>query len=578
MAKTKRKRGQKFLNRFSRASMKVSREGKEHIRENIFQRVSHVRNVRLLVFEWSFLVTALILLALAQAFWFGDSYAENVFSDDGTYTEATIGEVNSLNPLFAITNSEETLSKLMFSTITAIDYSGHVGNQLAKSVTASEDGKNWTVVLKDGLKWSDGEPLTNEDVLFTVGLIKNPAVNTVYDANMTGVELNENEQGELVFSLPTAYADFSSALDIPIVPKHILGDSEPKNLIENNFSTSPVTSGPFMLNAVQSSNRDKNETYYLSANPNYYQNPPMLSSFAVRIYQNKDEVENAINTGSVTATAELSGSDADKIAGSNFLQKDSSLDSGVFIFFNTENKLLETEEMRAAIRQGIDIERIRSEAPETKKLDFPLLDSQIKLEKYPELAEYNFAEAEKVVSRLIGDGKKSLNIATVNSGYLPAVTNTLAEELRNLGFEANVSTFEENQEFVSNVISHRGYDILVYVIELGAEPDLLPYFHSSQASSTGLNLSNYKNPLVNDLLLGARSTMDEGLRKKKYQSFLEYWAEDTPAIGLYQPNLTYFYNRNARTFRDDARLETALDRFVDVTNWAVNKATKNKTP
>ena len=578
MARTKKKRGQKFLNRFSRASIKVSQEGKEHIRENIFQRVSHVKNVRLLIFEWGFLVTALILLALAQAFWFGDSYAEDVFTTDGTYTEATIGEVNSLNPLFAMTNSEEVLSKLMFSTITAVDYSGHIGNQLAKSVTASEDGKKWTVVLREGLKWSDGEPLTNEDVLFTVGLLKNPAVNTIYDANMAGVELSENEKGELVFSLSTAYADFSSALDIPIVPKHVLGDSEPKNLIENSFSTTPVTSGPFMLNAVQQGTRDKNGTYYLAANPNYYQNPPLLSSFAVRIYHNKEEIEGAVNAGLVTATAELASPDADKIAGSNFLQKDSSVDSGAFAFFNTERPALESEKMRSAIRQGLNMEKIRSAAPGTEKLDFPLLDTQIQLDKYPELGEYNLGEAKKTISELTKDEKVSLNVATVNSGYLPAVTDVLAEELRSLGFEVNVSVYEENQEFVSNVVSHRGYDILVYSIELGAEPDLMPYFHSSQASSTGLNLSNYKNPLVNDLLLGARGTMDEALRKKKYQTFLEYWVEDAPAIGIYQPNLTYFYNRNARTFRDDARLETALDRFVDVTNWAVNKTTKNKTP
>ena len=84
--------------------------------------------------------------------------------------------------------------------------------------------------------------------------------------------------------------------------------------------------------------------------------------------------------------------------------------------------------------------------------------------------------------------------------------------------------------------------------------------------------------MVDDLLLGARDTMDNDLRVKKYESFLQYWVQDVPAIGLYRPNLTYYYNKNVRAYSNDVRLVTAIDRFSDVTNWAVNKTTKNKSP
>ena len=141
-----------------------------------------------------------------------------------------------------------------------------------------------------------------------------------------------------------------------------------------------------------------------------------------------------------------------------------------------------------------------------------------------------------------------------------------------------ISVYEENQDFITNVISKRNYDILVYEVELGSDPDLLPYYHSSQATAAGLNLSNYHNALADDLLLSARDTLDEASRIKKYESFLEYWVAGVPAIGLYQPNLTYFYNKNVRTFSNDVRLVTALDRFSDINDWAAVKATKNKTP
>ena len=579
MADSLKKRGQKIARKFSRATARANERSNERIRRNIVDRISHVLSVRLLIFEWGLLVVALIMLALAQAFWFGDSYAEDVYVSGGTYTEATLGDVSSMNPLFATTNSEKVLSKLMFATIATIDYSGHPGNQLAASITASDDGQKWTVKLRDGLVWSDGEPITNDDVIFTTELIKNPAVNTIYESNLANVKVSVNGEGAIVFELPSPYADFMSALIFPVVPKHILGNTDPKTLIENNFSNAPVTSGAFTFNAMQSGGNSNEKVFYLSANENYYLEKPLLNSFAVHTYSSKDDILNAINAGAVTATAELSGNDGDRVASSQFNQRNSSLNSGAFIFFNMNRKMVNNMEARAAIRQGIDMERIREQVPGVTKLDYPLVSSQIQVAEYPVIPAHDYNAAKAKIAELMGEaGTVRLDVATVNAGYLPNVTNALAEELRALGFEVDVSVYEENQEFINNVIAKRSYDILVYEIELGADPDLLPYYHSSQAVSSGLNLSNYKNVVVDDLLLGARDTMDANLRMKKYEAFLKYWVDEVPAIALYQPNLTYYYNKNVRTFGNDVRLVTVMDRFSDVTNWAANKAAKNKTP
>ncbi|MBR2766598.1 hypothetical protein IKD67_00710 [Candidatus Saccharibacteria bacterium] len=569
------KRGQKFVRRFSRASVKASEDSKEHIKENVVERISHIENIRLLILEWSLLVTALIMLAVAQAFWFGDSYAENVFVEGGAYTEATLGEVKTMNPLFATTSSEKVLSRLMFATISTIDYSGHAKAGLAESIRPDETGKIWTVKLRDGLKWSDGEPITNEDVIFTAELIKNQAVSSIYDSNLSNVKVSENEQGEIVFNLPVSYADFITALNFPVVPKHILGEVDPKTLIENNFSNAPVTSGAFSYNATQGSTVD-DKTYYLSANPDYYGGKVMLNSFAVHTFNTKDEIVNAVNAGSVTGTAELTEAESDKVKAGQFLIKNSQLNSGAFIFFNTAREMLGTE-MRAAIRQGIDLGKIREAASEATPLDYPLLSTQIELTNYPAIPEYNYDAAKAKIGELSAGTPLHLDIATVNSGYLPGVTDAIKSELEGLGFEVSTTVYEENQDFINNVISKRNYDILVYEIELGTDPDLLPYYHSSQASSSGLNLSNYREVLMDDLLLGARDAMNNEVRIKKYESFLERWVAGVPAIGLYQPNLTYYYNKNARTF-NDVQLVTALDRFSDINEWAVNKAAKNKTP
>lgn len=577
MVNSIKKRGQKFIKKFSKASIEASENSQRHIRENLIGRFSHVGNIRLLILEWALMVGALIMLATAQAFWYGDSYAENYFTSGGTYTEATLGEVNSLNPLFATTSSEKILSRLLFATITTNDYSGHPGMELAESVRTNDNGKTWAVKLKEGLKWSDGEPITNEDVMFTAQLIKDPAVDSVYDSAFANVNVTLNEEGEVVFGLPTAYADFMSALNVPVVPKHILENADRKTLVENDFSILPVTSGPFSYNATQTSNNGE-RVYYLSSNLDYYRGAPLISSFSIHTYNSRDEIVQAINSRSVTATAELTGADAERITTDQFIQKNSSLNSGAFVFFNMSHDKIKHKELRAAIRQGVDWGAVRVQAPETLTLDYPIVDGQIAIGSYPSLPEHNVESAKAQIAELAGEEPIHIDIATVNTGYLPSVAEALKTEFTNLGIEANVSAYEENQEFITNVISKRNYDILIYEIELGAEPDLLPYYHSSQASAGGLNLSNYRDSLVDDLLLGARDTLDTELRVKKYESFLERWVDDVPAIALYRPNLTYFYNKNVRTFSDNTKLVTTLDRFTDIGDWAVAKTTKNKTP
>ena len=156
MRQTFKKRGQKIAKKWERFSSQAKEGSREHIQENLISRLPNARRVRLLILEWCLLVVVIISLALTQLFWYNQSYSVQAYTDGGTYIEATVGNIGSLNPLFATTNSERVLSKLMFATLATIDYSGHVGLGLASSIVPDETGKVWTVALKEGLKWSDG--------------------------------------------------------------------------------------------------------------------------------------------------------------------------------------------------------------------------------------------------------------------------------------------------------------------------------------------------------------------------------------------------------------------------------------
>ena len=583
MNKNFKKSGRKIFKKISLFSKRVHRDGQEHIKENLIDHISHIKDVRLYILEWILLVTVIILLSITQAYWYLNSFAVETYTKGGTYTEATLGKINSFNPLFATTSSEETLSRLLFATLSATDYSGHTGLGLAETIHANDAGDTWTVKLRSGLKWSDGQPITNSDVLYTIKTIQSTRIKTNFASKLVGVTTAENDQGELVFNLSSPNAFFESSLDLPILPAHILKDVSPELLLENKFSTRPITSGAFTVNATQNIGTEGEKIVYLTANPKYYKGTPMLDSFSIHAFINLADIKSAIRSGTVTATADLPSKFAQELSSSNINEYQSSVNYGVFAFFNTESAIFKNKSLRQAVRLGLNFNNLRTGLSGELPLDYPLLESQVDSITFPSIPKTDVTSAKAEIERLkvatpdLTSAK--INIVTIKGdNYLEEFANRIASQLKGLGLQASVSVYDSNQDFALNILRPRAYDLLIYEIGLGADPDVLAYYHSLEATENGHNLSNYKNLVVNDLLISARTTMDSKLRAAKYQKFLERWVEDVPAIGLYQTTLPYFVNRNVRAFSQENRLVTATDRFIDIENWATKKTIKNRTP
>ena len=583
MNKNFKKSGRKIFKKISLFSKRVHRDGQEHIKENLIDHISHIKDVRLYILEWILLVTVIILLSITQAYWYLNSFAVETYTKGGTYTEATLGKINSFNPLFATTSSEETLSRLLFATLSATDYSGHTGLGLAETIHANDAGDTWTVKLRSGLKWSDGQPITNSDVLYTIKTIQSTRIKTNFASKLVGVTTAENDQGELVFNLSSPNAFFESSLDLPILPAHILKDVSPELLLENKFSTRPITSGAFTVNATQNIGTEGEKIVYLTANPKYYKGAPMLDSFSIHAFTSLADIKSAIRSGTVTATADLPSKFAQELSSSNINEYQSSVNYGVFAFFNTESAIFKNKSLRQAVRLGLNFNNLRTGLSGELPLDYPLLESQVDSITFPSIPKTDVTSAKAEIERLKvatpGLTSAKINIVTIKGdNYLEEFANRIASQLKSLGLQASVSVYDSNQDFALNILRPRAYDLLIYEIGLGADPDVLAYYHSLEAAENGHNLSNYKNLVVNDLLLSARTTMDSKLRAAKYQKFLERWVEDVPAIGLYQTTLPYFVNRNVRAFSQENRLVTATDRFIDIENWATKKTIKNRTP
>lgn len=216
----------------------------------------------------------------------------------GTLVTSTIGEgpktFNSWNSMDA-TSSQA--ADIMFDALVSTDpYTGEVYPKMAKSIKVLPDNKTYIIELRHGLKWSDGKPITADDVYFTWDtIIFGGFGNTsTRDAMYIGDELPKIEKLDkytVKFTTPKPFSPFLRQLGVPIAPKHILEPvtKQGKRAFASFWSsnTKPsdfVTSGAFKLKEYVPAQR-----LVYERNPNYYmidekgQKLPYLDKYIILI-------------------------------------------------------------------------------------------------------------------------------------------------------------------------------------------------------------------------------------------------------------------------------------------------------
>lgn len=587
--KTRAKRKVSLWHRFLMSFEKLV----EHFRDFFVSRLPNVREVRLWVVEWGLLVLVVFLLAIVQIFWYTDAFKTEAYVEGGSFAEATYGRVNSLNPLYVSSSSERALARLMFVNLVAPDNSGHLKGELAKSVKMSDDGLEWTLTMRDNIYWSDGEPITVDDALFTIDLIKNNDAKTTVGNGLSYVDVERVDDSTIKFKLPSIYLNFMEILEIPVVPKHILGDISPALIYESDFSLNPVVSGAFKLNAIQNSGSttDSAQTIYLMRNDYYYKGKARLDNFVIKAYTSREDIIAAMNNAEVNATAALDSGDYRRLPrGINF--RNAVTNGAAYAFMNTSTGIMKEVKVRKAVAQGVNVKEVIGENLLGRRIKYPILEEQASGLDMPSILKYDFDAAKNLLKdagyqyngdKLVdGEGKQiQVKLAVQKRDEITPVAEAFADQMRALGFDVNLAIFDESTssgDFFTTVIARRDYDILFYEIDLGINIDMFTYYSSTQANESGWNFSNYNNALADDALLSARMTLDDDLRKAKYESFLKHWAEDVPSIGLYRSAMSYYYSDNVKIFSENIHMTDALDRFQGVEHWASKKDLVNLTP
>lgn len=569
---------------------KVETATVKHAHKFIIKRWSNVREVRGKVILWFVTMGVLIAATGFQMMWYQKSYLTESNSIDGTYVEAVIGPFDSLNPIFANTNAEKSASYLLFSSLLRYDKSGKLNKDLAKSINYTEDN-TYLVKIKSNAKWHDSKKLTAEDVVFTVNLLKNPIVNS----NITGwsaISAEVVDELTVRFKLPSTYAAFEHMLTFPILPKHILKDVTANNIRENSFSQNPIGSGPFKLRFIQSADVVSDQkNVYMARNDDYYGGKAKLSRIQLNAYGSTQEIIKALRNNEVNATTELLQPEIKQLTNEKYKVISKSTQSAVYAILNTKSPVVNDINVRKALRYSTNTKALIEKLPEqTNLIDLPFTDGQISgdipnVQSYDiELAKKTLDEAGWVMTENVrkkGDTVLKISaVATVGSEF-ESVLGVLAGQWRAVGFEVETQIVDPTnvtQNVVQNILQPRSFDILIYKLEIGADPDVYAYWHSSQTTSKGLNYANYSNIISDNALDSARSRIETDLRNAKYITFAKQWINDIPAIGLYQSSIQYVYSGNLNTVDESTKLITSVDRFSDVLNWSIGSQTVYKTP
>lgn len=574
-----------------RGARKLEAKSLKHARTFIVERFDSIKAVRRQMLGWLMAVTMIIAISIFQLFGYQRSYSLESPVAGGTYAEGVIGPLETINPILARTPAEQSASRLVFSGLLSYDTTGHLCSELADSWRNENGGRRYIVDLKSGLRWHDDHPLTADDVVFTVNLIKNQLVRSPLYSSWNQIKIVKLSDHSVAFDLARPYAAFPHALTFGILPRHILGSIPPERLRENDFNRQPIGSGPFAFTRLQIINPDEGRMIvYLTSNPRYIRGQPKLDRMQLHVFKDSGLIKKSFIGQEINAATDLTSAQLHEVqqkVPSSLAYRTPVLD-GMYAFLRNDSPLFSDKTVRKAFVMATNrtalMEALHGYAT---PLEGPLTREQLVVTAARKQASYDSTQAAALLdqagwklqgNKRFKEGKPmTLSLVTADSGDYPVVVDVLKKQWEAIGATIEVKVVKPN-DFQQTILLPRQYDALVYELELGADPDVYAYWHASQADPRGLNLANYTSTLASDALSSAQLRLEPNVRLPKYDLFVTTWLDDAPAIALYQPQLHYVTSDASGSIQVASAVVNHYDRYRMVELWTAEKGWRYASP
>lgn len=521
------------------------------------------------------LSVTLVVVSIVSLYTLEHSFLIQVPATGGTLVEGELGSPSYVNPLLALSDADRDITTLTYAGLTGLSSNGAIVPILAKSYTISSNGKIYTFTIRENARFSDGTPVTANDVVFTVKKAQDPSLRSPQFSNWNGVVVKALNTRVVQFTLPRPYAPFLENTTLGILPAHLWKDVSNTQFPFVSLELHPVGAGPFTVRNIVRSNGLITE-YDLKASDDYVLGRPYIDELRIKFYPRQSALTNAIQQGDIESTYGTLAPSKGNIITAPF--------SSVFgVFFNPNDKpVLTNKIVREALSVAIDRESIIKDIlngyaqaiggpiPPSTKIRQTTIPSNIDTIKNASAIFKNAGWTYDGNSREWKNAKKklsfgSITIKTSNSIKLKAVASVIRKQWQRLGISVSIELYEPG-DLNQNVIRTRKYEALLFGMVIGHEQDLYAFWHSSQQKDPGLNIALYANKTVDKLLEEVRATSSPLLRTSYLNDIERTISADYPAVFLYTPEFVYTIPSDIHSVVLP-QIAVPSDRFASVTRW-----------
>lgn len=301
--------------------------------------------------------------------------------EGGEYSEAIIGQPKLINPIFASINDVDAdLSSLIYSGLFRYDRNQQLISDLATTYELSLDKKIYKVNLRKDVKWTDGEPFTADDVVYTFETIQNPEVGSPVAPGFQGITVEKTDDFSVTFTLKETFTPFLNSLVIGILPEHIWDNYAPNSirLAKNNIQ--PIGTGPWIFDKLVKDDAGKIQSYSLMRNEDYYLQKPYLRNITFKFFEDYQQTVDALRQEEVLGLSFVPRHLKEKITSHNIAFYQAQLPQYTALFFNQNGEpLLKDANLRLALTKALDKNLILKEGlgGAGEILDAPILKTHL---------------------------------------------------------------------------------------------------------------------------------------------------------------------------------------------------------
>ena len=437
------------------------------------------------------------------------STTESTKGASDTFTFAIGGDTgNTLNPLTADDRWGLMTCHMIYSPMYYINPDGSIEWILAESMEPSDDGLVYTMKLKEGLKWSDGEPLTADDIVFTFNSINDMKENLYVGGEPIKVE--KVDDTTVTFTLATQSASVTELLSAEtfIVPKHIFDGkgSFDVNMLEDEV----VGSGPYMLEEYKTGEHLK-----FVKNPNYANGEANIDTVVYRIIENSDTASLALQKQEVDALS-VTVDQVDTFEGDdNFTVSKYSEGRVSYLRLNYSSPNMKDKDYREGILRALNREEIMTAAftsDDYYKLGYSFLPYSSSY--YTEDGVEKWDQDVEKAKKLTADGAKSLKLCYVEeSTEQKNQALTVQAELKAIGIDVELCGVNQ-AAYMSAAYDQESteYDMFLGAYVMGIDPDTF----AALVVSTKDDMLNFHNTDIDAKFDEAGTTLDDTKRKELY--------------------------------------------------------------